>query len=635
LGEAAEELEKINATYDQAKVTQVEAEAEVERAQVRAGLLSTTNLDAVGASEKAKVEFAKIRDRHLKSLTTDRQRRIFTEVFTAVEGQDYAAIATHEARQIAGAQKGAAAARAAVYKNRAVDLRDDPVASTAALETALIEISNRYSSEGPDEVAYQRAIAVTDVRKQVALLHADRSLELGEQYLETYKDEIFDVDAREVEHVIRTRRAQEAAEARRIAREKEQDDREAAAELGEQARDTIEMIDRGNIVDPESVAQLATRLEEVGKPVLAVSLRSAATVQTFKADAREWRPDQLQGWINQERTRTKGKATAEEAATIDAAETLLGEMRGKLKADPLSWAVEAGAAKMEPLDLDSGASIAKRVKTALSVADRFGTAPRFMTDEEQAHLSSSIGQADARGKVKIVGAIASGFGRHSRDVLNSLSNSDPVFAHAAGLSMVGGAQRVTAQRIFEGQEALKSKAVAIPSGEKFNAALAPYGRAMAFTPKTRGAVIESAKAIYASFALAGGYDPAYVDELRWGIALNRAAGATYNADNKRIGGFAHYRGQGIILPTNVSPDEFGTLMGRLTDKAVKAVGDAPRYANGKPVAAADIAKGYLFDAGSGRYFVSLDQAGSQFIQGKSGHYVLDMGALVPYLRGRR
>jgi hypothetical protein len=47
-----------------------------------------------------------------------------------------------------------------------------------------------------------------------------------------------------------------------------------------------------------------------------------------------------------------------------------------------------------------------------------------------------------------------------------------------------------------------------------------------------------------------------------------------------------------------------------------------------------VRRAYLIDAGSGRYYVSIDRDGQGLLQGRHGPYVLDVGRLADRLRGR-
>lgn len=599
------------------------------------GLRAKRGKDAVGAFESTMKEIDRRRTDLRKTLSTPIAQKAFDAVAEQRMLSTRSLVSRHVGQEFESWTDDTQAARIALAVSDAGTAFDDPAEADKHIATALGEIRKLGVRKGwsPEMIALESLKTESAARRLAGDRLSDVDPELGEQYLKLYGAKMRPEDMDAVQDQIRTRRAAEAAEQRRMQAQARQEQREEAALVSEQARDVLDMIDNGHVVDGKSLQKLAGRLDQLGKPVLAIRVRSAGEVQSFTTQAREWRPDQLQGWINEKRAELKGNATPAQAAQVDAAEKLLGKMRAGIKADPLSWAAEAGVARLQPVDFRDPKSVQARVKASLAIADRYSIRPVFLTDEETALMAGQIAKASPQQKVKIAQNIVTGFGRYGRDVLGSISGADPVFAHAGGLAATVSGGRETAERIFAGQQAWKDKAVSIPTANAFETAQG-LGAALAFTPKTRSAIISSAKAIYASEAAAAGLDPKVVDEETWDRAINRAAGATYMRDGTRVGGVGTHRGVNIILPPSVSPDEFGSLVGRLNADDLKAINAKPVYGNGKPVDAETLRSGYLFDAGSGRYFVALDKRGSQFLRGPNGHFILDMNALLPRLRGR-
>lgn len=597
------------------------------------GLRAKQGRGAVEALEPTLEALQKRRDELANGLKSPLARKLFMGVAEQRMQSATSAMYRHVAVERERWQDETELARVGLSVSDAGNSFDDLATADKHIATAVNELAAYGKRKGwdDDKLALETLKTVSEARRGIGRRIADVDPDLAERYDATYGAQMLPEDRDAVRDGIRIRRAQILAEQRRQEAEQRQAQREETALVSEQARDVLDMVDNGHEVDTKSITKLAGRLDELGKPVLAIRLRTAGEVQTFTSEARQWRPDQLQGWINEQRAATKGNVTPGQAARIDAGEKLLGRMRGRLKSDPLSWAVEAGVARLSPVDFRNPASAQARVKTALAVSERYGIRPTFLTDEETGLIAGQLASAKPQDKVKLTAAIVGGFGRYGREVLGSISGADPVFAHAAGLAVSVPNGKDTAQRIFAGQEALRDKSVSIPSHAAFENA-PTLGRALAYTPKTRGALMASAKAIYASEAAAAGLDPKIVDEDVWAKAVNRAAGATYRQDGSRVGGIGSYRGNNIILPSDVSPDEIDTLMGRLSADDLK--GAKPTFGNGKPVDIDTIRSGYLFDAGSGRYFVSLDKAGTQFVRGPRGHFVLDLGALVPRLRAR-
>ncbi|CAN5349198.1 hypothetical protein BH10PSE12_BH10PSE12_18830 [soil metagenome] len=602
------------------------------------GLSSKQGKDAVDAYEPTIQEI----DRRRSELSSKLGTPLAKRMFDSVAGQRMLNAKSLVARKVAGEREKwrdqTSTSRIGLAVADAGNAYQNPAISDQHIATAVNELKEFGKRKGwsPETQAMETLKVVSDARRMAAGRLTAINSDLGQKYLDTYgaagMKQLLPEHEDAIADDIRIKQAQIMAEQRRAQSEARQAQREDAALVGEQAHDVLEMIDGGYEVDGGSLGKLATRLDALGKPVLAIRLRTAGEVQAVVSQAKSWRPDQLQGWINTRRGATQGKATPTDAAQIDAAEKLLGKMRTGIQADPLSWAVEAGVTKLAPVDFKDARSVQARVTASLGVAEKYGIKPTFFTDEEAGMLGQQIKRSNAAGKVKLATQIVQGFGRYGRDVLGSLSGNDPIFAHAAGLATMGPGGADTAQRIFAGQEAWQQK-TPIPSAQAFEAT-PTLGKALAFTPKTRNAMMASAKAIYAGEALAGGLDPKVLDEDVWSKAVNRAAGATYRQDGSRVGGIGTYRGNNIVLPPDVAPDDFASMVGRVNAADLKALG-TPRYLNGKPADPAAVRNGYLFDAGAGKYFVSIDANGTQFLRGPKGHFILDMAALAPRLRGRK
>ena len=568
----------------------------------------------------------------IASATSQRQRTMLTAMLTPQITEDVAGVGSYYDKNSKQYNYDQSESSVQFQKATAGNNYRNPDRVADAIATIDGEVDTMAGIKGwdPTTTKLTKFKAISDIHTDVGSRLARDDPSIGPRYVEVHGDQISNDGQEKILEAARVEQSRRDTELRRQQSEARQAQRESATQLGEDARDMIDLAGKGVTVDGQGAEKLATSLDGLGKGVLASNLRATVRTQTFTQQASQWKPEQLSSWIANAQQATAGGATPDQGLQLVAANKLLGEMRSGVSTDPLAWANKTGVGTIAPIDLQNPASVGARIKTAVSIADHYGQKPVFLTQDEAAGITSRLATMKADGKVQYVGTLANAFGRYTPYVLGSIASQDPVFAHAAGLASMGPAGQMTARAIFAGQDAIRDKAVSLPSDDDFMGS-GDLNGAMRYTLKTRGAVYASAKAIYASHAAA--LNPKTVDEPTWRMALNEASGATYRMDGTRVGGLDSYHGLTIALPSSAAPGELGTLIGRVTDSDLKS--NPPHYGNGKPATAADIHGGYLFDAGSGRYFVSLDQTGTQFLKGASGKpYVLDVGSMLPTLRGR-
>lgn len=414
--------------------------------------------------------------------------------------------------------------------------------------------------------------------------------------------------------------------------------------LAERLKDFEASLEAGVPMDSGQVQQMSNLAGAINRPELARHIAILGRANDLTQNAQLQTPVDLQrqiGEVDDRINRDGPNASAQDFLDRKTLGAVLARQQTELPKDPLAYASHAGVTSVAPVYLNDPDSMAQRRQTAHGVASYFGVPPKFLTQEESADLKTKFQQADPDGKLGLVQNIAQGFGNDAQSVLSTVGEKDPVFAHAAGLSLLGPEQRSAARQIFVGQQIVAAGNKVLPSPEKINsAALTGLGSALALRPGDRAAVISSAKYIYAAEAQRQGLDPQTIDEATWSKSLNQAMGATGIGTDQQQGGLhtpgtvglaGFWRGNRnpIVLPPNMTAQQFDDTWYGLSDQDLKTAsvgGAAPHYENNEPIPAAALRDGYLFDAGNGLYAVSMDKNGSQFVHGSgpNGWYVLDI-----------
>lgn len=467
---------------------------------------------------------------------------------------------------------------------------------------------------------------------------------------------------RSVETEIRRRESQRKAAERAVQAEQ----RALQATLRNEISGVNDHMARGYQPRQDYLAALETQARALGDARSVARLDESRALLAFQTDARTWTPGDLQNWISAERG-TVAKAGSRgisefKADRLDMAEKLLTEMGTEIRRDQLSWAARVGLRRIEPLVLfdpplppdtpaeeDIGPpgteppsvaqlSIRGRVNDALAVANLYGIAPRFLTNEEAEQLRSMAGTASVDIQVNLLQSIGTNFGEFAPDVLAEIRLDKPIFAHAGGL-LATGAGPETVRDALVGEKAMADGNPVLPAEkDRRQWTDEAIGGALAFSPSTRAAMIETAQAIYHTRAVRRAMTgTGEGNEGVWNRAMQEAAGATFDGGGKQFGGIQDYNGVKVVMPRYIEDGTLDTFIGRLTDEDLKTAsvgGGAPSHDNEKPFTAAELQDAYLVAIGNGRYRVSRtnpESEGAAWIRGTGphGHYVLDINTIAP------
>lgn len=430
------------------------------------------------------------------------------------------------------------------------------------------------------------------------------------------------------------------AEARREAAEARREYRERQRDIAASVEDAVASLTEGRQPAPGEVGQLVAAAHAAGRPQLARRAEYLGTIAAVTAGYRSASPKELQDYVHKLDAKINAagaKASTALLAEREGATELLGTMTQTLRSDPLSWASRAGTAQIAPIDWNDPNTMRARIKPAMATAQRYGVAPQYLTDEEKGQLQAYLSQATPQQKLQVARNLSLGFGRQTGQALMTMGQSQ-TFTHAAGLAGYGGRYADVARRIFIGQDLAKTSQV-LPSSDKIDALAADeLGRSLAYQGKTRAAAVSAANALYVERASQRGLTKDKFDPDLWKQGLNEAlggiggTGGLYTPGSGGWVGYVRSNKPSVVLPVGMSGQRFDDLLYGATPAELKAAGvggKGPMDSHGRPIDAATFAGASLFSAGDGKYLVSLDKNGTQFLRGggKNGFYILDMRAL--------
>ncbi len=410
--------------------------------------------------------------------------------------------------------------------------------------------------------------------------------------------------------------------------------------IGNELDDIDEVISAGFDAGARRLEDIKAAIDAAGDPNLTQRFKDIEKTAALQERLRVQTPADLQNFVNEERTRLNRKrgVRAADVERLDMAEKLLTTMRTEVRRDPISWGNRVGLFEVEPLQIvgdQAATSMRARVGVALAVSSHYGVPPRFTTDEEAEQLKIAFAAADPDGQLAIATTIREGFGAHAPSVFKDIAKDAPVVAHAAGLTALGAGHLGAARDALAGHAAIKqNNDVLPPPSDQADWTDGTLGGALGELPKTRSALLDSAKAIYTTRALRRGLTKDTADEDLWIQALHEAAGGTVGTDGERYGGIGEYRGVQVIVPATLRTDEFERRVQRLREvegslSRFSVGGGPPVDAQGRELMPKDLDEVWLVSVGHGQYQISSTdprEGPAQFFQGTGpqGFYVLDL-----------
>lgn len=235
-----------------------------------------------------------------------------------------------------------------------------------------------------------------------------------------------------------------------------------AASLKVDLKDINKILTKGGTVDIEVINGLENKAKSMGADgveliALANNLKlkkqifdvaRKTNISSLSAEITKYSTDGIPG------VGAAGIDTVIETEIVNDLKTLETNMRSELKRDPLTFAERSGNVKITPINFVDAQSfpgdrnlagnyelrVSKRIREANTVSGIYGSAVKFLKDEEAASLKAFFenSQTSTDQKLAVLNKINQGFGRHSQDVFVELSQKGaPELAHIGGLMKLG------------------------------------------------------------------------------------------------------------------------------------------------------------------------------------------------------
>lgn len=299
----------------------------------------------------------------------------------------------------------------------------------------------------------------------------------------------------------------------------------------------------------------------------------------------------------------KTAKTEQDLARIKALENISEQATKDINDDPLAYATAHGVIENGGIKLDEPETIAKRRENGAILKEKYnlGYTP-VMTKTEINNLSKTIKNANAETKTAIVGALNQNFGSDADQIFQKISADNPELAVAAKIYQ---RNPQISQNIITGMEiAANEKQFALNNDMALYNAFGKVDQALTNISSEDVAKVKAA--IKANMAFKNKQNNLFVD----GDVINEdKIKYAEEAVEEVLGGkIARQSGNWwsgysyILLPENVSEDDFDDWRDNLTDKDI---GDV--YLDDKKVSAKTIRQeGFFAYDDNGKYTVSLN-----------------------------
>ena len=342
------------------------------------------------------------------------------------------------------------------------------------------------------------------------------------------------------------------------------------------------------------------RLKELGLNDKAQQLQNA---YNLRQDMNSFSKLSL-GQMNEELGNLRKNAKNEQdLARIKALETLSEQAAKDIDADPLAYAAAHGVVENDTISLTEPETISKRRQNGLVLQEKYGLDyTPVMTKTEIDGLSKTLKNANAETKTAIVGVLNENFGADADQIFQKISGDNPELSVAAKIYQ---RNPQISQNIIAGMDISANEKQFAPNNDMalYNA----FGKVdQALSNISSEDVAKVKAAIKANMAFKNKQNNLFTD----GQAMNEdKLKYAEEAIEEVLGGkIARQSGNWwsgysyVLLPENVSEDDFDDWKDGLTDKDV---GDV--YLDDKKVSAKTIKEnGFFAYDDNGKYTVSIN-----------------------------
>ena len=342
------------------------------------------------------------------------------------------------------------------------------------------------------------------------------------------------------------------------------------------------------------------RLREFGLNDKADQLQNAYNLRKDMNSFSKLSLGQMNEEINSLRKTAK---TEQDLARIQALEKIAVTAQKEIDADPLSYAAAHGVIESVGLNLDDPETIDKRRQNGAMLKEKYGLDyTPIATKTEINNLSKTLKGANAETKTAIVGTLSQNFGEDADQIFQKISAENPELAIAAKVYQ---RDPQISQNIIAGMEIATNEKQFAPNNDMalYNA-MGKVDQALINIDSEDIAKVKAA--IKANIAFKNKQNNLYVtgdasneDKIKYAQeAIEEVLGGKIATQSGSWWSGYTY----ILLPENVSEDDFEDWRDNLTDKDI---GDA--YLDDKKVSAETIREdGFFAYDDNGKYTVSLN-----------------------------
>lgn len=189
--------------YDEAAVKTTDTHILPQITDIRTSVTSKQGLDAVGALAPAKENLAKLRAQGIAALQTERQRKMFGDLFDRRAAAEVETLTGYTNAETIKANQLASGARASAYADDAVTNYADGDKFAASMNTGMGELKNLWSPYGESVVKEKQRQYISNVRLRVAdTLRGDDPIGAA-AYVEDHKADFTPDDLLKVHNALR------------------------------------------------------------------------------------------------------------------------------------------------------------------------------------------------------------------------------------------------------------------------------------------------------------------------------------------------------------------------------------------------------------------------------------------------
>lgn len=400
------------------------------------------------------------------------------------------------------------------------------------------------------------------------------------------------------------------------------------------ARDVIELMNKGGFVEKAELLQKASQAVELGEPELAKDLSEAASLSEFQRTFLTLPPESerdaegniiLEGQADMI-TRLRGdpntKTSLIEIKKLEMAESLHAETKKGLD-NPLQLVNSNIGIPLQPIQIGEDGRLdpqwlANRKQTAKTAAYHVKRKPTYFTDSEVEELMNRYENQGPIGKVRMMSDLSAGFtDRELADVAVQLSPKDSSFASALMLSK---RNPRLAQNVIKGKEVVKEKLAPVPPNSQFDEIWSGLIGSAITNAQVFGQLRDATKYAYIAQEFDAGRSVAQLDNGVYEDVIEEAVGAPVSLNSASFLPFRRKDGKWAQRA------DFTSVLrevGKRPEILDKTMGGRPFDGELNPIDPKTfLEEAQLESVGDGQYLVRINGGALQYKNGR--RYILDM-----------